>query len=164
MTDRLTPEQRSHVMSRIRSRNTRPEMVVRRFLWSEGYRYRLCVGKLPGRPDIVMRKLKVAIFINGCFWHGHDAHKRHTPKSNVDYWSKKIENNKRRDIENGIRLRSMGWTVITIWECELAPKLRAATLAALGETLRLLASTPYRRTDSDALNIAAEPEFSYSPS
>lgn len=164
MTDRLTPEQRSHVMSRIRSRNTRPEMVVRRFLWSHGYRYRLCVGKLPGRPDIVMRRLKVAIFINGCFWHGHDAHPRHTPKSNVDYWSKKIENNRRRDIENGIRLRSMGWTVITIWECELTPKRRAATLERLNETLRLLASSPYRRTDADDLSVAADPPLTYSPS
>ncbi|MCC8120209.1 MAG: very short patch repair endonuclease [Bacteroidales bacterium] len=91
MTDIFTQDKRSQVMSRIRCRNTKPELVVRRFLWSQGYRYRLCVNKLPGRPDIVFRKLKVAIFVNGCFWHGHKTHRMHIPASNTDYWSKKSQ-------------------------------------------------------------------------
>lgn len=150
-------------MSRIRSRNTRPEMAVRRYLWRQGYRYRLCVRKLPGRPDIVIRRLKVAIFVNGCFWHGH-GHITRRPDTNAAYWSSKIEGNKRRDIENGIKLRQMGWTVITIWECELAPKRRDATLARLGEALRLLQASPYERTDNQDLSLAAEPPSDYFPS
>ncbi|MCM1450801.1 MAG: very short patch repair endonuclease [Clostridium sp.] len=164
MADRITPQQRSRIMSRIRSKNTRPELIVRRFLWSLGYRYRLCVAKLPGKPDIVIRKLKVAIFVNGCFWHGHSAHKTHTPQTNAEYWKKKIEGNKRRDIEVGIKLRAKGWTVITIWECELTPRRRQETLDKLGETLRLLGGCPYARTDSQDLSIAAEPQFDYNPS
>ena len=150
-------------MSRIHSRNTRPEMTVRRFLWREGYRYRLCVGKLPGRPDIVMRSIKVAIFVNGCFWHGHE-HLRRSPQTNAEYWSKKIETNRRRDMENGIKLRHMGWTVITIWECELTAARRADTLRRLAETLRLLGASPYRRTDLEDLSIAADPPADYQPS
>ncbi|MCC8113157.1 MAG: very short patch repair endonuclease [Bacteroidales bacterium] len=164
MTDIFTPKQRSRIMSRIRSRNTKPELMVRRFLWRHGFRYRLCVKGLPGRPDIVMRKLKVAIFVNGCFWHGHETHKRQAPRTNIAYWEKKIEDNKRRDIENGIKLRQRGWTVITIWECELAPSRREATLERLLETLRLLRGEPYHRTDLQDLDIAAEPEYPYNPS
>lgn len=159
MTDIFTQDKRSQVMSRIRCRNTKPELVVRRFLWSQGYRYRLCVNKLPGRPDIVFRKLKVAIFVNGCFWHGHKTHRMHIPASNTDYWSKKIAANQQRDFENGIKLRQMGWTVITIWECELTPRRRAATLEKLDATLKALARAPYQRTDLDDLNIAAEPQY-----
>lgn len=164
MTDIVSPQTRSRIMSRIRSRNTRPEMTVRRYLWREGFRYRLCVGKLPGRPDIVMRKLKVAIFVNGCFWHGHEVHGKEGPKTNKEYWSAKIEANKKRDIENGIKLRQMGWTVITIWECELSPKNQQETLERLGETLRMLKASPYKRTDLQDLNLAAEPPASYNPS
>lgn len=164
MADIVSPQVRSRIMSRIRSRNTRPEMTVRRFLWRQGYRYRLCVSKLPGKPDIVLRKLKVAIFVNGCFWHGHATHITTRPQSNVDYWTKKIETNKKRDIENGIKLRQMGWTVITIWECELAPKKRAATLRRLDETLRMLRRSPYTRSDLQDLDIAAEPMHDYNPS
>ena len=164
MADRITPQQRSRIMSRIRSKDTRPELIVRRFLWSMGYRYRLCVSKLPGKPDIVIRRLKVAICVNGCFWHGHSAHKMHAPETNAEYWKKKIETNKRRDIEVGIKLREKGWTVITIWECELTAKRRQQTLDRLGETLRLLGGYPYTRTDSQDLQVAAEPPFDYNPS
>lgn len=163
MTDVFSPERRSYVMSRIRSRNTKPELVVRRYLWSKGYRYRLCVGKLPGRPDIVMRRIKVAIFVNGCFWHGH-SHIKRSPSSNAQYWAGKIENNRRRDLENGIKLRQAGWTVITIWECELAPARRSETLERLAETLRLLGASPYRRSDLQDLSIAADPPADYLPS
>lgn len=164
MTDRITSEQRSKIMSRIRSRNTRPELIVRRFLWSKGYRYRLCVSKLPGRPDIVLGRLKVAIFVNGCFWHAHSTHKVSVPASNAEYWTKKIETNKKRDFENGVKLRQMGWTVIVIWECELTKKRRAETLDKLAETLRLLDNNPYTRSEQQDLNVAAEPQFDYSPS
>lgn len=161
--DIVSKQQRSRIMSRIRSRNTRPEMAVRRYLWRQGYRYRLCVRKLPGRPDIVLRRLKVAIFVNGCFWHGH-GHITRRPDNNAAYWQQKIEGNRQRDIENGIKLRQMGWTVITIWECELAPKRRDSTLARLGEALRMLQASPYERTDSEDLSLAAEPPSDYFPS
>lgn len=164
MTDRITREQRSKIMSRIRSRNTRPELIVRRFLWSKGYRYRLFVSKLPGRPDIVLGRLKVAIFVNGCFWHAHSTHKVSVPTSNAEYWTKKIETNKKRDFENGVKLRQMGWTVIVIWECELTKKRRSETLDKLAETLRLLDNNPYTRSEQQDLNVAAEPQFDYSPS
>lgn len=161
--DIVSKQQRSRIMSRIRSRNTQPEMAVRRYLWRQGYRYRLCVRKLPGRPDIVLRRLKVAIFVNGCFWHGH-GHITRRPDNNAAYWQQKIEGNRQRDIENGIKLRQMGWTVITIWECELAPKRRDSTLARLGEALRMLQASPYERTDSEDLSLAAEPPSDYFPS
>lgn len=148
-------------MSRIRSRNTKPERIVRQFLWQQGFRYRLCSGKLPGRPDIVLPRLKVAIFVNGCFWHGHSSHAMHIPKSNTDYWQRKIEANRARDIENGIRLRAMGWTVLTIWECELTTRRRQATLARLLETLRLLSCSPYEPLSHDDLAVAAEPAADY---
>lgn len=162
MADTVSPQKRSYIMSRIRSRDTRPEMAVRRHLWRQGYRYRVCAPKLPGRPDIALGRLKVAIFVNGCFWHGHD-HASRCPATNPAYWAKKIEANKRRDFENGIRLRQMGWTVVTIWECELAPKRRADTLRRLDETLRRLAQSPYTRTDLQDLDAAAEPMADYNP-
>lgn len=161
--DIVSKEQRSKIMSRIRSQGTRPEMAVRRYLWRLGYRYRLCVRRLPGRPDIVIRRLKVAIFVNGCFWHGH-SHMKRMPEANAAYWSAKIEANKQRDVENGIKLRQMGWTVITIWECELAARRRQATLERLGETLRMLEQSPYTRSDAADLSVAAEPPADYFPS
>lgn len=152
------------IMSRIRSRNTRPELIIRRFLWSKGFRYRLYMAKLPGRPDLVISKIKVAIFVNGCFWHGHEHHRR-TPQTNAEYWQKKIEANIARDIENGIKLRNMGWTVITIWECELTPACRQHTLQKLLETLRLLSlsARPKRKylPAEQQLPLAAEGETQY---
>lgn len=123
-------------MSSIKGSNTRPELLVRRYLHARGYRYRINVKRLPGSPDIVMRKYKTAIFINGCFWHGHEGCSLFVmPKSNTDYWEKKIERNKQRDIEKRAQLRKLGWHTIVIWECELKPKNRNSTLLALEHTL-----------------------------
>ena len=108
-------------MSRIRGRDTKPEMVVRRWLWRQGYRYRLDVKSLPGRPDIVMRKWRTVIFVNGCFWHGHDC--RNTrPADNAEYWQQKRERNIQRDVEITEYFQKRGCKVIRIWECELKNK------------------------------------------
>ena len=123
-------------MSRIRSKDTKPEIMVRRYLHAHGYRYRINVKRLPGTPDIVLRKYRTAIFINGCFWHGHEGCKYFIiPKSNTPFWEKKIERNRQRDIEKRIQLRRLGWHTIIIWECQLRPKNRNATLLALEKTL-----------------------------
>ena len=136
MADRMTKEQRHKCMSRIKGRDTKPEMIVRRYLHSRGYRYRVNVRRLPGTPDIVLRKYKTAIFINGCFWHGHEGCRYHVPpKSNSQFWQQKIERNKQRDIEKRIQLRHLGWHTIIIWECQLKPKQYYTTLQALEETL-----------------------------
>ena len=123
-------------MSRIKGKDTKPEMLVRRYLHSRGYRYRVNVRRLPGTPDIVLRKYRTAIFINGCFWHGHEGCRYYVPpKSNSQYWQQKIERNKQRDIEKRIQLRLLGWHTIIIWECQLKPKQRYTTLQALEQTL-----------------------------
>lgn len=110
---------RSYNMSRIRSKDTKPEMIVRKFLFSQGFRYRLHDKKLPGKPDIVLPKYKTVIFVNGCFWHGHKGCKRSSnPKSNQKYWGAKILGNIKRDINNKKRLMKSGWMEISIWECE----------------------------------------------
>ena len=117
MADRMTKEQRHRCMSRIKGRDTKPEMLVRRYLHSHGYRYRVNVRRLPGTPDIVLRKYKTAIFINGCFWHGHEGCRYYVPpKSDSQFWQQKIERNKQRDIEKRIQLRLLGWHTIIIWE------------------------------------------------
>ena len=123
-------------MARIKGKNTKPEMIVRRYLHAHGYRYRINVKRLPGTPDIVLRKYRTVIFINGCFWHGHEGCCYFVmPKSNTQFWEKKIERNKQRDIEKRIQLRQLGWHTIIIWECELKPKNRHTTLQALENTL-----------------------------
>lgn len=137
MTDKMTPEQRHYCMSRIRGKDTKPEMIVRRFLWNNGYRYRLHRKTMPGKPDIVIRRLRVAIFINGCFWHGHDC-RASQPQTNAEFWRAKIERNRARDLEVGIELRNAGWYVITIWECELKKANRDSTLQKLLATLRAI--------------------------
>ncbi len=122
MGDNHTPQQRSYNMSRIHSKDTKPELLVRRWLWSHGYRYRLNVKSVPGRPDIVMRRYRTALFINGCFWHGHEGCKHfRMPNSNMDYWENKINNNRLRDQKNYDILQQNGWQVIVVWECQLAP-------------------------------------------
>ena len=136
MTDKLTPEQRHLCMSRIRSKNTKQEIIVRKYLFSHGFRYRDNVKRLPGTPDIVLRKYRTVIFVNGCFWHGHDGCRYFVlPKSNVDFWKAKIERNRQRDLNDRIRLRDMGWHVIQLWECQLKPKVRQRTLEGLVYTL-----------------------------
>jgi len=123
MTDHLTPAQRHKVMSHIRSRNTKPEKLVRQWLWRHGYRYRLNVKSVPGKPDIVMRRYRTAIFVNGCFWHGHDGcDKFKIPQTNVEFWQNKINRNRERDQQNYQVLHNNGWQVIVVWECQLTPK------------------------------------------
>ena len=107
-------------MSRIKSKGTKPEVTLRKALFAHGFRYRVNVGTLPGKPDIVLPRYKTVIFVHGCFWHLHDGCKYAVmPKSNVDFWKKKLYRNKERDEENQKELEEMGWNVITVWECEL---------------------------------------------
>ncbi|HJR74297.1 MAG TPA: DNA mismatch endonuclease Vsr [Luteimonas sp.] len=119
MVDRLTPEQRSRLMRRIRSRDTGPERSVRSMLHRLGCRFRLHRKDLPGTPDIVLPSRGVVVFVHGCFWHGHICSGGKLPATKIEYWGQKIEANRRRDKRAGRRLRSMGWRVITVWECEL---------------------------------------------
>lgn len=117
-------KKRSEVMSRIRSKNTKPEIALRRALFARGYRYRTNYQKLPGKPDIVLPQYKTAIFVHGCFWHGHDIGciDSHIPKTNTSFWIKKIAKNKERDKKNIDQILLMGWKVITIWDCEIQQK------------------------------------------
>lgn len=121
MTDIMSPSQRHHCMASIHSSATKPEMLVRRWLWNHGYHYRLNVKGVPGKPDIVMRKYHTAIFVNGCFWHGHEnCHNYRKPKSNIEFWENKINRNQQRDQQNYQMLRDNGWQVIVVWECQLS--------------------------------------------
>ncbi|MCM1170301.1 MAG: very short patch repair endonuclease [Bacteroides sp.] len=120
-------EKRSAVMAKIRSKDTKPELLVRRYLYHRGYRYRKNVKRLPGTPDIVLHKYGVAIFVHGCFWHGHEVD-GHIPHSNTTFWQEKIKRNRQRDVRNKEELRRMGWHVMTIWECQLKPAVRKQTL------------------------------------
>lgn len=134
--DKMTKEQRSHCMASIHSKGTKPELLVRHYLFSHGYRYRLNHPRLPGHPDIVLRKFRTAIFVNGCFWHGHEnCHCYVMPKTRAEFWRKKIERNKERDREERYKLAAMGWHCITVWECQLKPKTREKTLQSLEYTL-----------------------------
>lgn len=134
--DKLSHEQRHRNMAAIHSRNTKPEIMVRRFLFAHGFRYRLNHRRLPGHPDIVLRKYRTCIFVNGCFWHGHDACRTyHMPNTNAEFWRNKIERNKARDVAEQRQLAQMGWHCITIWECELKPSVRERTLQSLIYTL-----------------------------
>lgn len=116
----MKPEQRSALMSRIRSKNTKPELFVRSLVFSMGYRYRLHQKDLPGKPDLVFASRKKVIFVNGCFWHAHTCGLGFRPKSNVDFWEKKLEGNRLRDARNLRQLRALGWKCLTVWECHLA--------------------------------------------
>lgn len=139
MTDKLNSDQRHRCMSSIRSINTKPELIVRKFLFKEGFRYRLHIKKLPGSPDIVLAKYKTVIFINGCFWHGHKGCKKAgLPKTRTDWWEKKINTNIERDQNNYMQLKALGWHIIIIWECQLKTKVRALTLTSLSYTLNHL--------------------------
>ena len=137
MSDIKTHAQRSYNMSRIRSRNTSPEKIVRAELWRRGYRYRLNDKRLPGKPDLVLPKYRAVIFINGCFWHGHRGCPKYVePKTNAGLWKEKIAANIARDELNAQRLDTLSWTVITVWECELSKKNRDATIARIEADLR----------------------------
>lgn len=111
---------RSEVMSKIRSKNTKPEITLRKALFAKGFRYRINDKSLPGKPDIVLPKYKTIIFVQGCFWHGHENCKiAHIPKSNTEFWENKIKRNKERDKRNKLELATLGWSVIEVWECEI---------------------------------------------
>lgn len=164
----MTPEQRHKCMARIRSKNTKPEIMVRKYLFARGFRYRKNVRRLPGTPDIVLRKYRTVIFVNGCFWHGHEGCRySHLPKSNVEFWRNKIERNKKRDLRERVELRRMGWHVIQVWECQLKPKEREMTLRSIEQALYEIylqdraPHKPYAYPAADAPARAAEPETEY---
>ena len=119
MTDHISPSHRSWNMSRIHSKNTKPEKIVRSMLFSMGFRFRINRKDLPGKPDIVLPRYKTVIFVHGCFWHRHDCKSATMPKSNTDFWEKKFSANVERDQRVKSELAFLGWKVITVWECEL---------------------------------------------
>jgi len=177
---KLSIQQVHRYMSQIRSMDTKPEMIVRRGLWKRGFRYRLNHKRLPGHPDLVLRRYKTCIFINGCFWHGHNVALPQMdneewiiensacckiPKTNTEFWVKKIARNQERDLEVKQKLKAMGWNCITIWECELKPAKREATLQSLTFTLNEIFLNnnrvkPYHEQESLPL-IAAEETSEY---
>ena len=137
MADVLTPKQRSYNMSHIHGKDTKPEELVRKFLFSQGFRYRKNDARLPGKPDIVLPKYKTVIFVNGCFWHKHEGCKYFVwPKNNAEFWKEKITGNVVRDQKNYKKLCALGWRIITIWECELRPRNRESTLNRVLSELR----------------------------
>lgn len=136
MADVHSKEIRSFNMSRIKGKNTKPELAVRKFLFSKGFRFRLHVKNLPGKPDIVLPKYKTVVFIHGCFWHGHKGCKYFViPKTRTDWWMKKIETNRENDYKNRRHLSQEGWKVITIFECSLQKKCITNTLKKLLDKL-----------------------------
>ena len=131
MTDVFTPEKRSAVMRRVKGRDTSPELAVRRILREAGIGYRLGGGGLPGRPDVVMKGRRTALFVHGCFWHGHDCPRgARQPKANAAYWIAKIGRNRARDVSARTALEADGWRVVTVWECEMKAPDFAARLVA----------------------------------
>ena len=138
MADNHSKEVRSINMSHIRSTNSKPEEIVRKYLFAEGFRYRKNVKKLPGCPDIVLPKYKTVIFVNGCFWHKHDCPRFVWPSSNQDYWRPKILRNVERDNQSCKELETLGWKVITVWECELKKNVLNETLGKLIAELKAI--------------------------
>ncbi len=140
MTDVHSKETRSYNMAMIKSKNTKPELLVRKYLFSKGFRYRLNVKGLPGKPDIVLPKYRTVIFIHGCFWHGHEGCKiAHIPQTRPEYWKAKIQKNINRDQTHHANLKNAGWNIMTIWECQLKPQVRQQTL----ESIELLLQKTY---------------------
>ena len=163
--DRMTVEERSRLMSRIRGRDTKPEVYVRQRIFSAGWRYRVCDRRLPGRPDIVLRKWHTVIFVHGCFWHGHDCGAFRLPSTNTQFWRDKVTRNRTRDAAVATALQHMGFNVITIWECQLKPAARRATLESLLVTLSHIvieqtSSLPAHESEVPAV-MAAEDEVPY---
>ena len=204
MPDHLTIEQRHKNMSAIRGKDTKPEVLVRKYLWAHGFRYRLNHPRLPGKPDIVMRKYRTCIFVNGCFWHGHHVQMENgewrmengacaqqmengewrmeneagavkdsaidisalknsdcckIPKTNTEFWVKKILRNKARDIEVQRKLAEMGWHSITIWECELKPKVKEQTLNSLAFTLNKIYLNDRTIHETTAYEVPEDTEY-----
>ncbi len=169
MTDTLTKEHRSYVMSRIHSRDTKPEKVVRSYLFSRGLRFRVNVRNLPGHPDVVLAKYRAIVEIRGCFWHRHPGcATATTPKSHVRFWREKFKRNVARDKRHEVEWAAAGWRLFVVWECELAPKVRAATLeklygAIVSGTAYAAAGTAYTLPEAaeDAALLAAEEAARY---
>lgn len=181
----MTTQQRSKNMAAIKGKDTKPEKVVRKYLWARGFRYRLNHPRLPGKPDIVLLKYRTCIFVNGCFWHGHmvtlpqewnEAEAANIsnsdcckiPKTNRRFWVEKLMRNQTRDIEVQRQLATMGWHSVTVWECELRPALRQATLDSLAYTLNHIflqdhKSISYYVPDEEESTLAAEDECEYKP-
>ncbi len=134
MPEFLTKDRRSALMARVKSRDTGTERYVRSAVWSAGFRYRLNVRKLPGKPDLALKKYRTAVLVQGCFWHGHSCkHGQRRPATNREYWDNKLDRNMARDVANQAELQSLGWTVFTIWEC----RLKADTDALLAHLRQL---------------------------
>lgn len=149
-------------MASIHSKNTKPELIVRKYLWRQGFRYRLNNPRLPGCPDLVLRKYRTCVFVHGCFWHGHvDCRHYKLPQTHTDFWANKIKRNQERDIREQRRLADMGWHVIIVWECELKLQKREATLASLAFTLNRIFLQDHSiryPTITPETSIAAEPD------
>lgn len=164
MADVMTPEQRSRLMAAIKGKDTKPELIVRKYLFSRGLRYRVNNRKLPGSPDIVLRKYKTVVFVDGCFWHGHKECKySRLPKSNVNFWRHKIAMNIARDYTNNVDLRLAGWRVIRIWECDIKAKNKQEeTLRNLyAQILGIRYDDPKYTENIEVESIAAEPQTTY---
>ncbi|MDE6370297.1 MAG: very short patch repair endonuclease [Duncaniella sp.] len=168
MTEQKTSTERSRNMAAIKGKNTKPEITVRKFLFSKGLRYRIHVSNLPGRPDIVLPKYKTVVFVDGCFWHGHDGCKYfRLPKTNIQFWKDKIDRNISRDARDTETLHKLGWRVFRVWECNIR------TISERADYLQLLYDQIIHRTpaiyslesQSHPLTTAAEPnpKNSYEP-
>ena len=152
-------------MAAIKGKDTKPEMIVRKYLFSRGLRFRVNDRKLPGSPDIVLKKYKTVVFVDGCFWHGHkDCKYFRLPKSNVDFWKAKIARNIARDYVNNVDLELAGWKVIRVWECDIRTKAkREETLQHLYASITQSSNIEhYQSNENDNDSIAAEPESDYS--
>lgn len=160
MSDIMTREQRSRCMRAVKGKDTKPEMIVRKYLFSRGLRYRVNNRKLPGSPDIVLKKYKTVVFIDGCFWHGHEGCKYFKmPKSNVKFWKHKIAMNRARDYANNIDLDLAGWRVIRIWECDVKTKARQED--TLSNLFARITGAAYSIRANDEDSVAAEPSTEY---
>ena len=137
MADIKSKEARSYNMSQIKGKNTKPEEIVRKYLFAQGFRYRKNDKRFPGSPDIVLPKYKTVIFVNGCFWHGHNGCRYFIwPQNNADFWKNKITRNIERDTLNYDKLKASGWKVILVWECDLKPQKRADRLLQLCKEIK----------------------------
>ena len=155
MVDVHDPVTRSRNMAAVRAVNTKPEMIVRRALHALGFRYRLHETRLPGTPDLVLRKFGALVFVHGCFWHGHDCHLFKWPKSRPDFWRAKIAGNMENDAKSLAALRSSGWRVGIVWECALKGRARRE----LHETMQLLAT--WVRSENDSISIGGKRDWSH---
>lgn len=158
--DRISSEKRSKIMAAIHGKDTKPELIVRRYLHARGFRYRLHHKRLPGHPDIVLRKYRTCIFVNGCFWHGHDCRNYRPAGTHAEFWAEKIARNKARDKAQQQELAKMGWHCITIWECELEKDKRESTLRSLEYTLNHIylqdRVISYPKLEDQEFDVAAE--------